>query len=187
MGKLLLIALAGSLALSGCRERVQDDVPVTPEALAWVAAEHLGDPALASRYPAAARRIGEGAVAASLSYDEAISVAVLPDPDGFDCEGVRAENADGCVETHGGWLAWALEEPEEDPGVVWAVVDKRDSVAVVISSGPTPITDDPRNLELAISVDDLFEVAKDPRVDLTTTREAVDGGEQIGYWGRPDV
>jgi len=48
------------------------------------------------------------------------------------------------------------------------------------------VTKDPRQLRLAISVDDMFDLANDPRVDLTTAQAAIDGGDALDYWGKPD-
>lgn len=183
-----IIALVGCVLLGGCQqEAAPGDVPVTPEALAWVSADHFGPPTSASGYPAASRRIGAGAVAAQLAYDEAITVAVLPALDVPVCDAALLTGADECLETKAGFLAWDLAEEGEDPGQVAIVVPKGDSWAVVVSSGPDAITDDPRQLDLAISVDDMFELAHDPRLDLTTTQEAVDGGKELDYWGKPDL
>lgn len=34
----------------------------------------------------------------------------------------------------------------------------------------------------APALDALFELANDPRVDVTTTREAVDGSRELAFW-----
>jgi hypothetical protein len=70
--------------------------------------------------------------------------------------------------------------PEEDPGYV-VVVDKGDATVAVRNAGPD-ITGDPRDLDLPISVDDRFAIAHDARVDVTTSRAAVDAGEDLDYW-----
>ncbi len=176
------------LALGGCRDQeVGGDQPITPGALAWVAAEHFGPPTSASRFPAASRRIGAGAVATKLAYDEALSVAVMPAPETAVCDAPLLGAADDCVKTADGYLAWILAQPEEDPGVVYVVVPKDDSWAIVLSSGPEAVTKDPRELQFSISVDDMFDLANDPRVDLTTTQAAIDGGDALDYWGQPDL
>lgn len=77
---------------------------------------------------------------------------------------------------------WEDEEPEEDPGVVYVIVDKGDSSALLFYGGPA-ITGDPRELDLPISVETLFDIANDPRVDVTTSAEAVDAaGAGLSFW-----
>ena len=48
------------------------------------------------------------------------------------------------------------------------------------------LTVDPRDLDLPVSVEDRFELAEDPRVDGTTTQEAVDGDRDLDYRVGPD-
>ena len=181
-------ALVACLVLGGCQQQVAGgDVPVTPQALAWVTADHFGPPTSASPYPAAHRRIGVGAVATGLAYAEAITVAVMPSLDMPVCDSTLLMAADSCLETRDGFLAWDLAEEGEDPGRVYVLVPKADSWAIVISSGPSRINDDPRRLDLAIGVTDMFELANDPRVDLTTTQAAVDGGIELRDWSKPDL
>ena len=52
---------------------------------------------------------------------------------------------------------------------------------VVYQSG-FDITGDPRTLDMPISVDDMFAVATDARVDLTTSQSAIDAGEALTFW-----
>ena len=78
-------------------------------------------------------------------------------------------------------LQWQEEVPEEDPGTLNLIVTKQD-VTVVMYQSSTPITGDPRTVDLPISVDAMVELAQDPRVDLTTTQEAVDEGESLDFW-----
>ncbi len=38
---------------------------------------------------------------------------------------------------------------------------------------------------MPISTDDLFAIANDPRVDVTTSQEAVDAGADLPFWQDP--
>jgi hypothetical protein len=60
-------------------------------------------------------------------------------------------------------------------------VTKGEVTVLVFQAGPA-ITDDPRELDLPISVEDMFAIAEDPRVGLTTSREAVEAGADATYW-----
>jgi hypothetical protein len=164
--------------------------PVTARALGAVAAEYAGTPDSGDTEEDAAEELGRGAVGAELrfgsdgEYDgDALTVAVGPGPTRglLDCDGRDAESLDGCVRTDQGVLAWEAEEPEEDPGVVYLLVDKDDGAALLFYSGPT-ITGDPRELDLPIGVDDLFAIGGDPRVDVTTSPEAVAAGAALSWW-----
>ena len=70
------------------------------------------------------------------------------------------------------------EAPEEDPGILTVVVEKGDRAVLVGYAGPT-LTGDPRDLDMPISVDDLFAIAHDARTDVTTSAEAVEAGRDL--------
>ena len=101
-----------------------------------------------------------------------------------DCGAKTNEYLAGCVETDQGMLMWEDVAPESDPGVVYVLVNKGDTTALLFYAGPT-ITGDPRELDMPISTDDLFAIANDPRVDLTTSQEAVDAGSDLPFWQGP--
>jgi hypothetical protein len=186
--------LAGLLLLAGCGDASGPAAgsseggaePTTPEALAAVASEYAGAPSSAT-----AERVldeyDEGAVGARLRYDadgegdgDMLAVAVgtgLP-RSLFSC---HTGAFDGCEEAEGGTLAWEDHEPEEDPGVVYVAVEKGEVTVLVMQTGPT-VDKDPRALELAVSVDDMFAIAHDDRVDLTTSRATIDAGEALDAW-----
>ncbi|MBE7325466.1 hypothetical protein IEQ44_12465 [Nocardioides sp. Y6] len=165
------------------------DEPTTPGALAYVAAEHAGSP---DRVSVMKRRdvtslFSEGGEGAELrygsdgEYDGDMLVVVVGqglDPDLLDCDTERNAGADGCEHTDDGMLIWEDLTPEEDPGTLTVIVEKEGATVLVGYAGPT-ITDDPRQMELPISVDTLFAIAADPRVDATTTAEANAAGEEL--------
>lgn len=181
---LLLLAGCGTgtVAASGGEE------PVTPRALAAVAAEHAGAPDSASEESDAAEEFRRDGVGAELRYGstgeydgDALVVAVgrgLP-PELVSCG--EEDLLDGCVELDGGVLAWEDEAPEEDPGVVYLALEKGRSTVLLFYAGPV-ITGDPRDLDLPVSVDTLLAIAKDPRVDLTTSQAALDAGLALDQW-----
>lgn len=97
------------------------------------------------------------------------------------CDGPAAEELSGCAQLDGGMLFWESQTPEEDPGVVYVQVSRGDTDVVLFYAGPD-ITDDPRKLDMPISVADMIAIGEDPRVDVTTSAEAVKAGETIDYW-----
>lgn len=174
-----------ALLLAGCQsdEPVAGDVATTPRALAWIAAEHLGTPSSAAAEEDAAEEFGSGGIGAELSIGQQLVVAVGTDlpAELYDCDSQETGGLAGCEETDEGVLMWEDEEPAEDPGVVYVVVPKGDSAVLLFGSGE-PVTGDPRDLDLPVTVAQMFELAQDPRVDVTTTQEAVDGGRALDWW-----
>lgn len=195
---LLLLATA---FLLGCGERSEvpdtsapegGDVPTTARSLAHVAALHAGEPDSASSEDDASEEFAERGIGAELRYGSTgeydgdvlvVAVGKGLDPALLDCDSGQNEYLDGCAVTEQGTLMWEAVAPEEDPGVVYVAVDKGDAAALLFYAGPA-ITDDPRELDLPISTDDLFAIANDPRVDLTTSQDAVDAGAALPYWQR---
>lgn len=168
-------------------------VPVTDRALAAVVDEHLdGTPSSAST-ATDIEELGDTAVGADLRFaatDEhagtELTVAVGADLDPKLLRDFTACGAgtDGCAQVDGGTLLWEEEEPEEDPGVVYLLITKGDTTVLLFQSSE-PITGDPRELDLQISVQDMLDIAQDPRVDTITSSQAVAAGEQLAYWGGP--
>jgi hypothetical protein len=70
-------------------------------------------------------------------------------------------------------LSWDLESPGEDPGIVIVTVERDGTRLHVYQAGPT-ITDDPRDLDLPIDVDDMVEILNDPRLGTETSRALVE-------------
>jgi hypothetical protein len=191
-----------ALALTGCGTTTETspgappeggNVPTTAQALAFVAAEHAGTPSSATAENDAAGELGSKAVGTELRYGSdgeydgdmlVVAVGQGLDKTLSNCEAEAREYLAGCVETDQGMLMWEDVAPESDPGVVYVSVDKGDTTALLFYAGPT-ITGDPRELDLPISTDVLFAIANDRRVDVTTSREAVDAGADLPFWQGP--
>lgn len=198
--QLALVALV-LLAVPGCgsgpERRTAEppaggEEPTTARALAFVVEERLADQmgAATSARPELDGPRAVGGVGAAVRFraeDEpskpAVSVSVGSKATAaeFTCARLLKEFYNGCVETGGGVLFWEEETPEEDPGVVYVALRKGKATVLLFQSGPL-VTGDPRELDLRISVEDMVEIARDPRVDVTTSAEAVRGGEDLKRW-----
>ncbi len=188
-----------SLVLSGCSDdtrasptdpAVGGHEPTTAQALAYVAAEHAGTPDSAVRERDAAEEFKSGGVGTELRYGadgeydgDMLVVAVGKGLEAapVDCDAEATQSLAGCVVTDQGTLMWEDEAPEEDPGVVYVVVDKGETAALLFYAGPS-ITGDPRELTLPISTEVLFAIANDPRVDVVTSAEATEAGADLSFW-----
>lgn len=166
------------------------EVPTTAQALAFVAAQHAGTPSSATAENDAAEEFDSKAVGIELRYGSdgeydgdmlVVAVGQGMDKTMSDCDAEINAYLAGCVKTDQGMLMWEDMAPESDPGVVYVLVDKGDTTALLFYAGPT-ISDDPCELDLPISTDDLFAIANDPRVNVTTSRQAVDAGPDLPFW-----
>lgn len=200
--RIVLPAVLVPLALSGCGDTTQAtptnaaagwSEPTTARALAYVAAEHAGTPDSAVRERDAAEEFTSGGVGTELRYGSdgeydgdmlVVAAGSGLDPSLIDCEAEATESLAGCITTDQGMLMWENEAPEEDPGVVYVVVDKGEGAALVFYAGPS-ITGDPRKLDMPISTEVLFAIANDPRVDTTTSDEAAAAGADLSFWQGP--
>lgn len=192
-------AVLVSLALTGCGNTTQaspanaavgGSEPTTARALAYVAAEHAGTPDSAGRERDAAEEFTSGGVGTELRYGSdgeydgdvlAVAVGRGLDPALIDCDAEETRSLAGCITSDQGTLMWEDEEPEEDPGVVYVLVGKGESAALLFYSGPS-ITGDPRDLHMPISTEVLFAIANDLRVDVTTSHEAAAAGADLSFW-----
>jgi hypothetical protein len=78
-------------------------------------------------------------------------------------------------------LQWELAEPEEDPGIVKIVLQRRDEYAVVVLTGPS-ITGDPRTLNLPVTIEDMVAILEDPDLRLETSPAAIEAGRILPDW-----
>jgi len=196
----LACLLAATAAGAGCDDK-DDGPPATARAFAAVAAEYVGVPEYATSpelpfYVAFKGHFVEAVLRTEIgnpdkdparggSYYPGDAVRVMA---GTKFEGRDPTTCDDdepypyCEPLDGGGaMTWTLEDPEEDPGYLMVAVRKDEATVVVVFSGPH-IVRDPRTMELPVTVDQLAELARDDRIDLTTTQAAVDAGEAITYW-----
>jgi hypothetical protein len=199
--RLLALALLTAAACAGCDGQGKDGVPATGRAFAYVAAEYVGVPqyATSDALPYYVQFQGH--------YVETVLRTKIGNPDkdparggeyypgdavhvlaGTEFEGQDPTTCDDeepypyCEPLEGGGaMTWTLEDPEEDPGYVKVAVRKGEVTVVVVFSGPH-ITRDARTMELPVTIDQLVDIARDDRVDLTTTQAAVDAGAALDYW-----
>ncbi len=205
----LIVAVGLALLVGGCGDAPSTDdppasagspgsspggsVPVTPQALALVAGEYAGTPDSAQQESDAAGEFSAGGVGAELRFGstgehdgDLLVVAVGTGlPRGLlECRGEAVP--EHCVVTDRGVLAWEEEMPEEDPGVVYVIVAKDEAApggpGVMLFQAGDAVTADPRELDLTVSVDSMFDIAHDPRVDVTTSEETVDAAQALPFW-----
>ena len=193
------LALLLALGASGCGDDTGSSPtgsepggrePTTARALAYVAAEHAGMPASAAPESDAAEEFARGGVGTELRYGSdgeydgdmlVVAAGTGLDAALIDCSSEHTDSLAGCVKTDQGVLMWEDEVPEEDPGVVYVLVDKGATAALVFYAGPA-ITGDPRELDMPISTEVLFAIANDARVDVTTSAEALEAGTELSFW-----
>ena len=191
----VLLASCGENAGTPADDAAQGgEAPTTARALAAIAAERVGEPDSATSSRDLDELYKQEAVGSELrfgadgEYDgDQFEVRVgigfqLFEPD---CDSASIQDnprLGGCEEVGGGMLLlWEVSEPESDPGAVYVVLSKGAATVLVSQSGPT-IDADPRRLDMPISVDDMVAVARDERVALTTSQEAIDAGKALDYW-----
>ena len=162
--------------------------PSADRALAVIAAEHLGKPSRAQveedpywlEHPIAA-----AAVRYPVPSEDGDLVTVQvgtglnPRMD-TSCKPVRPRG--GCFTVGGAQVTWWDDIPQEDPGGIGIVAPRQGGVHVLVTYSGTAITGDPRNLDLSVPLDGLIALARDERLDRTTTQAAVDAGEKVDYW-----
>ena len=192
----MLSLLSVSVLVAGCGQDpgaqgrpAGGDEPTTPASLAYVAAEYVGEPDSADVGSNVTDAFRQAPLEVELLFgstgeDDGDAVQVVVGQ-GFDkrfrsCARLE-DRVSGCEDLPDGFWYWGEEVPEEDPGAVFVVQRKGPVTVVVAYYGPT-IKGDPRDQELPIEVGTLIDLAADPRVDLTTTSEAVDGGSEASYW-----
>ncbi|MEO5665924.1 MAG: hypothetical protein ABIR39_21860 [Nocardioides sp.] len=163
------IVVALCVGLAACTSGGE---PITSEAIVDITRDHVDlEPIDVALWDVFTRELGEESPGAQLEYaDVSLAVVVAPTTDSpLVCadESFFDECVDESVDGHDVTLAWQELEPEEDPGVVY-VIDRRDGEDVAVQVIGASITDDPRNLDLGVPLEDLAALVTDPRLSLTT-------------------
>ncbi|RYP88950.1 hypothetical protein EKO23_00480 [Nocardioides guangzhouensis] len=180
----LVVAMA-ALAAPSTRKHAEPanepvNQPATPKALASVALDHVdGTPASVTRTHPETFRL-PGAVAVDIRFragegedGDLLRVAAVPGTnqvlehcgDFYEFDTWQADGGEVI-------LAWQLEAPEEDPGILLVVQQRADEYTLAYQSGD-PITADPRTLDLDTSVHEMVAVVTDPRLGLRTTESVL--------------
>lgn len=147
--------------------------PVTPDAIETIARDHLDDPSSSG----AGELDGSdphGSVAARLRYDdEHVDVVVGPphrpnETAAHLCDEGYVECADLDTDVDGGTLTllWQEQVPEEDPGIIVLVLEREGECSLVRWGGDVVVSGDPRDLDLAVPVDDAVDLLEDERLRL---------------------
>ena len=193
------VVLCGGLVGCGADEPVVGDEPITTEAIAAIMAAHIDlEPVETHPYPALTNRtkapfapwpeLAEGAVINYVGVPDdmvvlgdGVSISVIVRPasqTASPCEEITYACVEDSVEGHDVSVAWQDHQPEEDPGIV-RIIDRRDGEDVsLLLIGPY-ITDDPRELELGVPIEDLAALVTDPRLSFRTSQEVVDLGAEV--------
>jgi hypothetical protein len=184
-GSVLLLATAGcgsadSSPTSGGHE------PTTPASLAYAASTYIdAAPASARSGNLDADELMREPISADLRLADGKGTLVIAAGAGvderfYDCDVLVPDIASGCEDTGRGVLVWQSQQ-RDDAGVVYVVVPKTRSAALVMYSGHE-ITRNPRSSELPIPVNVLLDIANDDRVDVTTSGAAIEGGRELAWW-----
>jgi hypothetical protein len=190
------ILVAAAVLLVGCGSRTDapgsgsdNQVPITSRAIAAVALDHVPDDTT-SRGPTYVDDTDPpGSVGADLRYhgggeSDGELLRVLVEP-GHGPKRLCREIGDHCRsrEVDGGVLSvvWAEQVPEEDPGYVAVLMQRRDERVTALWSGED-IRGNPAEQDLFIPVSTLEEIARDSRISLTTSASVVAAGEQLDDW-----
>lgn len=197
----VLMSALTLLVLAGCDknmvptqgDRAGGDEPLTPRALAAVVSEYTGDPVEASDGRNQYETNQNLAATVDMKFkgnpsggsQGRFTVSVGTDLEEFPdtCADVETlhPNSDGCEEVQDGVLFWEELEPEEDPGLVHLAMSMAGTDVLFYQSGPS-IDTDPRGVDLVVSVHTMMQIADDPRVDLTTSKAAVEAGDRLPFW-----
>lgn len=171
---LLAVTLAGCTDAPADRRGAEVKAgPATPAKVEAIARDHLAEPTAAeeAEYDGSDPR---GSVGARLDHGaEHVDVVVgptRPEPVEAACEVSECVVLD--TEVRGGRLTLAWQElvPEEDPGIIVLVLEREGEFSLVRWGGDIEVTDDPRELDLEVSVDDAVDLLEDQRLRLVVPK-----------------
>ena len=167
-------------------------MPITQRAIAAIMLDHLPDDTTTREAMYTDRTDEKGTIGADLRYSgggesdgDLVRASLVPGTREQPCE-ERCVELGTDVEAASLTMHWDEVVPEEDPGIVAVVLQREGEYAYVYQSGPT-ITKDPRELDLAISVDEMVGLAEDAWLRLKTSPDAVDAGQEVEDWESDDL
>ena len=185
---LLALALVLLTACEGAWRAGGGPADLTPRAVAAVMLDHLSNDTSTREAALVDETSPDGLVGAEvlvprrrpglghITSRSASSVGVDPGCDGAQCVDLGEGTA----------LSWQKVQVESDPGIVLIRHQRGDELVTVLFSGPD-ITGDPREMDLDPDVEKLIEIARDPRLELTTTKAVVAAGERVDDWEGGEV
>lgn len=169
-----LVLLAVTALLGACGSGTAESAPVesgpiTAEAIIAIAGDHLDDPTRSGPHELDGSD-PKRSVLARLTYgDQHVDVVVGPRRE-EDVAGACAESYLDCAELETGvagatlTLVWQEEVPEEDPGIVVLLLEREAESSMVRWGGDVTVVGDPRELDLAVPVEDAVDLLEDERL-----------------------
>ena len=189
------VLVLASLTLTGCGDEgppaAGGSEPLTSRAVAAVMLDHLPDDTSSRAATYVDEQSPPGLVGADLRYaagegDDGdlvrLTVSREDGPEACDADPDEqcADLGDGVI------LRWDEVVEEEDPGIVVVQVRHEGQLVRAVAAGPE-ITGDPRDLDIAPSVETLRELVQDPRLRLETDAETVAAGQALDDWDGGEV
>lgn len=168
------VSLVGTaIVLSSCGSGSAAEAPINPTALALIAEDHVDAEAVGYRSPVHEDDRVQVWVSFDVEPDREREIGIsIGEPD--DDRELCAASREACeiIETDRGDVAldWYLETFESDPGSVRITYLEEGLEAEVWYSGPF-ITGDPRDLDLALDIEDLIDIVADERLDWQTDED----------------
>jgi hypothetical protein len=169
---------------------------MTPRALAAAVAAQLPDAELvAAHVDKGGDSDEEDALRVDLTFDAdgsqtRVTVVATDDPGDFPgrhpCQ-THGNILDGCLESTGpdgssSVLLWKDKSPDEGPGIVDVVSVRPEALVWAEYDGIQAVTGDPRDLDLAVPVNDMLAAVSDPSVGLDAGPDQLRAGDDLGAW-----
>ena len=164
------VVLAAAVLVGCTDDRAEvEPGPATADKVEAIARDHLPEPSSA----APAELDGSDprkSVGARLDYGaEHVDVVVGPagrDPLAQACEVSECDQIETHVDGATLTLTWQEQVPEEDPGIIVLLLERREEFSLVRWGGDIAVTDDPRELDLDVAVDEAVALLEDDRLRL---------------------
>lgn len=163
------------VALVACRGADVSAGPMDAAKVEAIGREHLPEPDRVGRVTFE-RGDAEGSVGARFEYGDTSVDLVVGPPPGSDmaaaCRGNQEDDSEGCsdlgTDVDGATLLllWQEEQPEEDPGTIVLLMERPGEVSSVRWGGDVVVVGDPRDMDLAVPVDDAVDLLEDDQLRL---------------------
>jgi hypothetical protein len=168
-----------------------DPVPITERAIAAIMLKYLPQNTTTRTAVYINERNQKGTIGALLRYGgdgesdgRPFEVTLAPGKYTYRKPGITSAKLDTSVPGAALFLQWEKVKPEEDPGYVRVVLQRKDEFATLFLSGPK-ITADPRTLDLPLTIKQMVTLIEDPQLRLKTTPAAIEAGRSLEGWESP--